>query len=357
LGAQDSTSSKWEGAPTLELAGFLDVFYVYDFNQPTTVQRQPFLFNHNRHQEFNINLGTLGLGVTHAKYRAQLTLQTGTYANDNYAQEPGVLKAIFEARVGVALNRKNTLWLDAGVLPSYIGFESVPSIANWTLTRSLLAENSPYFVTGAKLTYSPSPKWEMAVLALNGWQRIQRVPGNTTPAVGTQLLYKPSAATTYNWSTFVGTDDPDSARRMRLFNNFYGQWQWNRWGFIAGLDVGFQQATPGSGNYEAWWSPVAILKYAWSPRWTTGLRAEYYHDPEQVIVTAPNPIGFKTTGLSINADYLPTENIALRLEGRWLGSTDPIFIADNQWVRTNFIVAASLAVRFARRFQPEVVAP
>jgi hypothetical protein len=296
--------------------------------------------------------------VVHNKYRAQLTLQTGTYANDNYAQEPGVLKAIFEARVGVALNRKSTLWLDAGVLPSYIGFESVPSIANWTLTRSLLAENSPYFVTGAKLTYSPSPKWEMAVLALNGWQRIQRVPGNTAPAIGTQLLYKPSATTTYNWSTFVGTDDPDSTRRMRIFNNFYGQWQWGRgWGLIAGFDVGLQQATPGFGNYVTWWSPVAIVRYAWNPRWATALRAEYYHDPEQVIVTAPAPFGFSTSGVSLNADYLPAENIALRVEGRWMGSQDPIFAANNQWVKSNFILAASLAVRFAKRFEPAVPAP
>jgi hypothetical protein len=99
------------------------------------------------------------------------------------------------------------------------------------------------------------------------------------------------------------------------------------------------------------------VRYAWNPRWATALRAEFYHDPEQVIVTAPAPFGFSTSGLSLNADYLPAENIALRLEGRWMGSQDPIFAANNQWVQSNFILAASLAVRFAKRFEPAVPAP
>ena len=64
------------------------------------IARQAFLYNHNRHNEFNVNLGLLRLAVAHAKYRANVALQTGTYANDNYAAEPGLLKAIFEAKCG-----------------------------------------------------------------------------------------------------------------------------------------------------------------------------------------------------------------------------------------------------------------
>jgi hypothetical protein len=52
------------------------------------------------------------------------------------------LKNIYEANVGISLNKKNNLWVDAGVMPSHIGFESAISMDNWYLTRSLLAENS-----------------------------------------------------------------------------------------------------------------------------------------------------------------------------------------------------------------------
>jgi hypothetical protein len=139
--------SIWQEKPTFNISGFLDVFYVYDFNQSQGAKRQPFLFNHNRHNEFNLNLGFAKLGLEHSKYRANLALQTGTYANDNYSAEPGLLKNIFEANVGLSLNKKNNLWIDAGVFASHIGFESAISTDNWTMTRSLLAENSPYFLS------------------------------------------------------------------------------------------------------------------------------------------------------------------------------------------------------------------
>lgn len=70
-----------------------------------------------------------------------------------------------------------------------------------------MAENSPYFEAGAKITYvSPSGQWEFSGLYLNGWQRIQRVDGNTTPAFGYQLIYKPTNKITLNSSSFIGND-------------------------------------------------------------------------------------------------------------------------------------------------------
>lgn len=334
--------------PRLTLSGFLDVFYVYDFNEPMGPQRQPFLYNHNRHNEFNLNLGLIKLAAQHSKYRANLALQTGTYANDNYAAEPGLLKNIFEANIGISLNAKNNLWLDAGVLPSHIGFESAISVDNPTLTRSLLAENSPYFLTGAKLTYKPGRQWEMTALLVNGWQRIQRVQGNSLPSAGTQLSYSPSQKVTVNWNTFIGTDDPDSTRRMRYFNNFYGRFQLHeRLRLITGFDIGLQQRTKGSSEYNLWLSPVIIGELYINPKWQLAVRAEYYQDETGIIITATTPQRFNTTGLSINVDYTPHKNIRCRLEGRWLNSEDPIFETSAGSVSSNFIVGASLAVRFA----------
>ena len=134
LSAQDT--SDWVKKPALTVSGFADIFYVYDLNQPQGNSRQPFLFNHNRHNEFNLNLGILKIELENAKYRTNIALQTGTYANDNYAAEPSLLKNIFEANIGISLNKKNNLWLDAGILTSHIGFESAISMDNMTVTSS-----------------------------------------------------------------------------------------------------------------------------------------------------------------------------------------------------------------------------
>lgn len=340
--------SAWHQKPELTISGFADVFYVYDINQPQGTERQPFLFNHNRHNEFNLNLGLVKFAVETSKYRANVALQTGTYANDNYVAEPDLLKSIFEANVGISLNKKNNLWLDAGVFPSHLGFESAISTDNMTLTRSLLAENSPYFLSGTKLTYNPTEKWEIAGLIVNGWQRIQRLVGNSLLSFGTQVTFTPTEKITLNWSTFIGTDDPDTTRRMRYFNDFYGKFQLSeKIGLIAGVDIGAQQRTPNSSAYDFWLSPVIIGQYTINNRWKTAIRAEYYQDKTGIIIPTNTLTGFQTTGLSLNLDYSPIHNIVCRLEGRWLSSKDNLFDTKTTATDHNFILATSIAVKFS----------
>jgi hypothetical protein len=338
----------WEEKPTIKISGFLDVFYVYDFNKPTTNYRQSFLYNHNRHNEFNLNLGLLKWEIKHPKYTANIAMQTGTYANDNYVAEPGLLKNIHEANIGISLNKKNSLWLNTGVLPSHIGFESAVSIDNWTLTRSLLTDNSPYYLTGVKLTFNPNTKLEIAGFVLNGWQRIQRLNGNSNPSFGTQVCYNPSEKLKMNWSTFIGTDDPDSIRRMRYFNNLYGQIQvTKKIGLIAGFDFGAQQKSKNDSNYNVWFSPVLIGQYAINKRWKTAIRAEYYQDEKGVIIPTASINGFKTTGVSWNFDYSPIPSLSWRIECRWLNSKDKIFEKNETATSNNFFIGTSLAIKFS----------
>ncbi len=343
------TDEGWQTPPSVSMYGFIDVFYLYDFNEPEGAFRQEFLFNHNRHNEFNLNLGLLGLALDHARYRARFALQAGTYANDNYAAEPGVLQNVSEAWAGLALNRASTLWLDAGVLPSHLGFESAVSMDNWTLTRSLSAESSPYFLTGMRLSYQPGNAWQVAALMVNGWQRIQRLEGNSLPSFGSQVQYSPSERFTLNWSTFIGTDDPDPTRRMRYFSNLYGQFRLTeRLGLLAGIDLGMQQQSKGSASYDFWFAPTVIGQYELDPRWKTAFRLEYYHDANGVIIPVSNPAGFRTTGASWNVDYTPAPILACRLEARWLGSANPVFRAAGGLEDSSFFIGVSLAAKVAR---------
>lgn len=335
--------------PVVNYSGFADIFYAYDFYKPSTNYRQPFLYNHNRHNEFNLNLALLKASIQHQKYRGNIALQAGTYATDNYAAEEDLLQLVFEANAGIALNRKENLWLDAGIFGSHIGFESAISADNLTLTRSLLAENSPYYLAGAKVTYTPTQYWTLAALVVNGWQRIRRVPGNSLPSFGTQVNYAPSGNLTFNWSTFIGTDDPDDTRRMRYFNNFYGQFSLSkRTTLIAGFDIGVQQESTGSSRYDTWYSPVLIAQYKLTEDWAIAVRAEHYSDRNEVILSAPGSNGFRTAGLSANADYSPYPPIVCRMEARWLGSPDKIFLKETGLTNSNFTLLSSIALRFNR---------
>ncbi|SDJ99962.1 Putative beta-barrel porin-2, OmpL-like. bbp2 [Catalinimonas alkaloidigena] len=343
LRAQDSTArSPWQWS------GYLEAYYLYDVGQPDDHTRPDFVYAFNRHNEVNLNIGYLKAAYQTDRVRANLALMTGTYANANLAAEPGVLKNLYEASVGVRLSRQHALWVDAGIFPSHIGFESAVGAVCWTLTRSLLADNSPYFESGAKLSYtSADGAWLVSGLVLNGWQRIQRLAGNQTPAFGHQVTFTPSERITLNSSSFVGSDTPDSVRQMRYFHDFYGQFQLTRrWGLIVGFDLGAQQQAKGSRRYHTWYAPVLIARWQAGEKLHVAARGEYYADPHQVIVPTDTPHGFRTCGYSANLDYRLTEQVLWRLEGRRLTSKDRIFTDHGTPARANFALSTSLSATF-----------
>lgn len=332
----------------LSISGYIETYYSYDFANPSDHNRPGFVYSHNRHNEVNLNLGFIKAAYATDKVRANLALMTGTYANANLAAEPGVLKNIFEANAGVKISKKKNLWVDAGIFASHIGFESAIGKDCWNLTRSILADNSPYYESGVKVSYtSDNEKWFLSGLILNGWQRIQRVNGNNTPAFGHQLTFKPNSKVTLNSSSFVGSDTPDSTRQMRYFHNFYGQFQLTeKFGMILGFDIGAQQKTKSSNDYNTWYSPVLIVKYSPSEKISIAARGEYYSDANGVIISTGTINGFQTYGYSLNLDYQIMNNVVWRIEGRGFTSKDKIFTLNDNPSSQNYFLTTALAISF-----------
>lgn len=332
----------------LTIGGYLETYYLYNFNKPASNSQPGFIYSHNRVNEVNLNLGFLKASYTTKNVRGNFAMMTGTYTNANLAAEPGVLKNIFEANVGVKISSTKNLWVDAGIFASHIGFESAIGKDCWNLTRSMLADNSPYYESGAKISYSTdNSKWFLSALVLNGWQRIQRVEANSLPSFGTQITFKPTSTITLNSSSFIGTDKPDSARQMRYFHNLYGTFQFtDKLGLIVGFDLGAEEKSPDVSTTNTWYSPVVIVKYAFNNKLSIAARGEYYDDENGVIIATGTVNGFKTTGLSINLDYAIVPNALWRIEARNLSSKDAIFVKDSEAVNDNFFISTALAISF-----------
>lgn len=363
---EDSASS------LVTYSGFSEIYYSYDFSNPDDHNRPGFIYSHNRHNEININLGYARVAYTSDRARANFALMAGTYSNANLAAEPGVLKNIYEANAGAKISRNKNLWFDAGVFSSHIGFESAHAPSCWTLTRSILAENSPYYESGAKITLiTDNNKWLFSVLALNGWQRIQRVSGNHTPAFGSQITFSPTDKISFNSSTFAGNDKPDSVKQMRYFHNFYGIFHLHsKVSLITGFDYGMEQMAKNSSDYNSWYTGVFIMKLRPSDKFSMGLRGEYYSDENGVIISAgyksdeqgmllmdsdgmPFANVFQTIGYSVNIDYSISDNAVWRIEGRGFKSKDNIFISaeslangNRKYTNENYFVTTSFAITF-----------
>ncbi|MBA4155576.1 porin [Flavobacterium sp.] len=344
VNAQESDKEK----SPFTFSGYVEAYYSYDFGNPDNHTRPNFFYSFNRHNELNVNLGMAKINYSKDNVRGNFALMAGTYAEYNLAAEQDLLQNVFEANVGVKISSKHNLWIDAGIMPSHIGFESAIGKDCQNLTRSILADNSPYYEAGAKIGYtSPSEKWYLAAMYLNGWQRIQKIDGNQTPAFGTQITYKPSGKTILNWSTYMGNEQPDSDRKWRYFNNFYGQFKFSdKTNLTAGFDIGAQQTVNGGNNYDVWYSPVVILQHKPTSKIQLAARAEYYQDEQGVIIATGTENGFKTYGFSANFDYVVTNNVLFRIEARNLASKDAIFLKDGNPTDINTFLTTSLAISF-----------
>lgn len=342
------TSDPTKLSPKIKFSAYAELFYTYDFNEPANHLRQNFLYSYNRHNEVNLNLGLVKASYESDQLRANLALMAGTYAQDNMAAEQDALRYVNEANIGIKISKNKNLWIDAGIMPSHIGWESAIGKDNFNLTRSLAAENSPYFETGAKISYtSDNGKWFLSGLVLNGWQRIAKPEGNQTISFGHQVTYKPNDRITLNSSSFIGNDKPKDDKRMRYFHDLHGIFQVTKqFSTILGFDIGAEQKTKGSDQYNIWYTPNMLMKYQVNDKWALAGRLEYYNDKNGVIINTKTPNGFQTFGYSLNVDYAILKNVVFRTEARGFTSKDAIFVQNSEMKQGNFFITTSLSAWF-----------
>ncbi len=96
--------------------------------------------------------------------------------------------------------------------------------------------------------------------------------------------------------------------------------------------------------------PNLIVRYQPAGHWAVAARLEYYHDPSNVIIPQTEleghtVTGFRTFSPSLNLDYRPVEQVALRLEGRLYRAANPVFVQGDALVPYDALLVASLALR------------
>jgi hypothetical protein len=327
------------------LNGYAEVYYSFDFANPNNHEKPSFIYNHKKHNELGLNLLLTSVKYTNKTSRVNFGFMAGNYAQYNLASEPNWAKIIYEANFGIKLSAHNNIWLDAGIMPSHIGFESAVGKDCWTLTRSIMAENTPYYETGIKLSYSnKKSNLLLSLLLLNGWQKIKSPDNFIKPAWGLQVNYKASTKLTFNYSNFLGTDKPDSLNATRLFHNFYAIYEPTaKLGFTVGFDLGRDKYD--SKQYGNWYSIIAIMQYGFNKKIKMAYRAEYYRDIKQIMITTNTPNGFEVFGISANINYSFTNKTQFRLEGKLYQSKDKIFNFNSNFSNNNSSITGAFMIK------------
>jgi hypothetical protein len=338
-------------APKVSFDGFIDSYYAWDVNQPYNFDRA-YTTQPARHAEFNINLAFFGARLAGPRYRGRLAIQFGTSVQANYAGEPhiggvsgpSVSQFLQEASIGYQL--APALWIDGGIFFAHTGYEGWVTRDNLAYSRSLIADFSPYYEAGVKLTWTPSSAVTAQLTLVNGWQDISKY--NTPPAVGVRVDYMTSPAVTLSYDNFVGNVAPDSvAAELRFYNDFIALYSPSaRWQFAAAVDVGLEGRSTANGGTATWWGTSVFAKYHATPKVGVVARLERYADAYQVIVRTGLPDPFRTSGVSLGVDVAPVARVLWRTEVRALRSDDRVWPTHQKGVyaRADGFVVTSLAL-------------
>lgn len=333
---------------TVKFGGFVDGYYAYDFNRPRSLDRA-FTTQPTRHNEFNVNLAHVEAVLSGAKVRGRLAVQFGTSVQSNYAAEPrvgstsggDVSRYIQEAVVGLKL--APALWLDGGIYLSHIGSESWISRDNLTYTRSIMADYSPYYQSGVKLTWQATPTVTAQLNVVNGWQNISESNGNK--GIGGRVDWSASPTVTLSAYNLISSEMPDSVdAQLRVFQGGSIKFVPNdKLTLVGTFDFGSQDLRDETGR---WYGTSLIARVQAAPHVALVGRVERYADPKQVILVTGGADAFKANGGSLGIDVTPAPRTLWRTELRTLAGSNAVFPKRDGTAKGNTVVVSSLALTF-----------
>jgi hypothetical protein len=327
----DSLAIKW--------GGYVDTYFMYDFNNlPRNQASHPFT-TPSRHNEFNINLAHIEVRASSQNVHGALALHSGTAVRTNYAAEIDnreLSQFIHEAWAGYQV--ANGLWIDAGIYPAPYGFESWMTKDNKTYSPSLVTNFSPFYQTGIRATWQVSDPLYVQIHIINGWQNIAET--NNDKAVGISFGYVPTGILSVSYNNFIGNEQPvGTPSAIRFYNNLCTRLTLNKdLQFDMTTDYGIQKMKDINAS---WFGAALIGRYKISSIIAIAARTEYYKDENQVIYTTGTKDGFDGLGASANVDFQLSPALLWRTEGRIIISNSKVFnSADGPTDKSAFIVTS-----------------
>jgi hypothetical protein len=343
-------------AVTLSL--YLDVNYGYSANHPrdntfTGTASVP------RHNEFNVNLASVGMEWNYKNVIGRLSLQYGSMISivqdldgttargrNNAVQN---LRYIREATAGYHFDALHGINVEGGIFMSYVGLESYLLAENWNYQRSVVCEHTPFYFQGMRVQIFPSDRVKIEPWLMNGWQTYGK--WNLAPAGGVALRWSPTEALTLLSNFYVGTDTKGDGERIRFHNDhslLLRYFNEPTSGFISkaavslnnhiGFETGGHDPTTGAalpGPDHAHMVGASLVNRIWfsHDHLALSVRPEVFSNPSRYLSQYPPP-GFETGpqvralqiwGLTTTFDVMPTDFFAFRVEGSYRHANVPYY--------------------------------
>ena len=328
-------------APPIEVTGFVDTYYTYNFNRVDPSLRS-FDVQHNT---FSLSLAEIafakGVNADH-RMGFRVDLDFGKTADLVAAFEPEengqeIYKHIQQAYLSVLAGDK--LQLDVGKFVTPIGAEVIESQDNWNYSRSVLFGYAiPFYHVGVRATLPVSDKLTLAGYVVNGWNNGSEINGDKTFAFGATV--KPSSKVTWIGNLMAGQETAGSDDTRVLFDTTLIVALTDTLSVMANYDYGKE------GDVK-WSGLAAYAKLQASPQWALVRRFEYLSDESGGFMT----LGQKAQTLTLTSDHTLAGGLRMRLEYRGDFTDSPFFVDEDGGLKdSQHAVIVGLVYAFGSRF-------
>jgi hypothetical protein len=197
---------------------YLDTYYNYNLANPVD-NTQTISSTIGRHNEFTLNLASIGIETNYKNIIGRLWLQYGQMgsiiqdadASVNRGRNTSInnLKYIREAAAGYHFDVMHGLNIEMGIFMSYIGLESYITQENCIYQRRMVCDFTPFYFSGLRIQAFPSTKFKTELWILNGWQTYNSSSDGL--GVGSSNYYRPNENLQLTANFYYGKDtqNPD----------------------------------------------------------------------------------------------------------------------------------------------------
>ncbi len=315
---QDSTHR------SLVISGYVDAYYGYYTDSVGNNNFQKFPTIAPRSNTFGINLAQLSARYSSEKLRGILTLHYGDIPASAWS---GTYNFLQEANMGIKLFKK--VWFDIGFFRTHLGCESIQPRENINIGVALTTYYDPYFLSGAKLSYQATPKLLLQLNAFNGYNTFVQI--NNKKTYGITAIYEPTAKLLLSYNFLFSDENPDEMKRrqLRAYHDFFAIYKTQKLDMAFEANFGLQTNSQLADTTKTAFmgSATVIGKYKFTSKKAIFARCEVFDDPNDMLTgpvfnTTHQLVGLQAAAFSIGAEFKPTENSYLRIEHRYLQTTN-----------------------------------
>jgi hypothetical protein len=283
----------------INVTGFVDGYYSYNFNHPRQTGGTPaavvpglagpFLSTYRTFDgpanQFSLNM--IELTVAKAPDPAasrlgyNLTFGFGNAENVVNSTEPGGLgfaQYLKEGYISYLAPVGRGLQIDFGKFVTPHGAEVIETKDNWNYSRGLLFNYAiPFYHFGLRAKYAFSDKFWVTGDVINGWNNI--VDNNTGKTYGASFGWTPSKKVSIVQNYMAGPETfQDNSHWRQLSDTVVTYTATSKLSLMANYDYGRGDLPQTATRVVMWTGVAGYIRYAFNDRYALATRYEYFDD-------------------------------------------------------------------------------